>query len=237
VLALPGVEGREPDTPGWEVRVVPNKYPAFDRQEVVVHAPEHVRSIAELDREQLDLVAEAWRLRAAEAEREGKVVFACINEGRAAGASLSHSHSQLVWLREEPPVPKAERHAPCRLCEYLESERAEGTRVVEERGGLLLLCSYAGRVPYECLVAPLAHEPDGFGPQLGAALDLAGEALRRLGAIGPPRPMNLWLHEAGHWHLELLPRLSVFASLELGAGHYIETLAPEQAAEQLRDAG
>jgi UDPglucose--hexose-1-phosphate uridylyltransferase len=47
--------------------------------------------------------------------------------------------------------------------------------------------------------------------------------------------MNLWLHEAGHWHLELLPRLSVIASLELGAGHYINTLAPEQAAETLRN--
>ena len=50
-------EGRKPDTPGWEVRVVPNKYPAFERQEVVVHSPEHKRSLAELDREQLDLVA------------------------------------------------------------------------------------------------------------------------------------------------------------------------------------
>jgi UDPglucose--hexose-1-phosphate uridylyltransferase len=237
VLALPGVEGRAPDTPGWEVRVVPNKFPAFDRQEVVVHAPEHVRSIADLDREQLDLVAEAWRLRAEDGRRQGKVVFACINEGRAAGASLSHSHSQLVWLPDEPPVPRAERHSPCRLCEYLERERAEGTRVVEERDGLLLLCPYASRVAYECLVAPLEHEPDGFGPELGAALDLAAEALRRLRAIGPARPMNLWLHEAGHWHLELLPRLSVFASLELGAGHYICTLAPEQAAEELRAAG
>ena len=218
------------------MRVIPNKYPAFDRQEVVVHAPEHVRSIAELDRGQLDLVAEAWRLRAAEARREGKVVFACVNEGRAAGASLSHSHSQLVWLREEPPVPHAERDAPCRLCEYLERERADGARVVAERNGLLLLCPYAARVPYECLVAPVEHKGDGFGPRLGAGLDLAAEALRRLDAAASPRPMNLWLHEAGHWHLELLPRLNVLASLELGAGHYINTLAPEQAAEELRDA-
>jgi UDPglucose--hexose-1-phosphate uridylyltransferase len=232
VLALP--RDRAPDTPGWQVRVVPNKYPAFERQEVVAHAPQHVRSIAELDRPQLELVAEAWRLRAEAAREEGKLVFAGVNEGRAAGASLLHSHSQLVWLSEEPPVPKAERGQPCRLCELLERERAEGTRVVAEHEGLLLLCPYAARSPYECLIAPLAHEEDGFGPMLGAGLELAADALRRLNTLGPQRPMNLWLHEAGHWHLELVPRLNVYAALELGAGHYINTLAPEQAAEDLR---
>ena len=234
MLALP-VEGREPNTPGWSVRVVPNKYPAFERQEVVVHSPEHVRSLAELDPEQLELVAEAWRLRAAAARAEGKTLFAGVNEGRAGGASLPHSHSQLVWLADEPPASKAERGDGCRLCDYLELERAEGTRVVEERDGLLLLCPYAGRSPFECLIAPLEHEADGFGSTLlGSALDLAAEALRRLAAAEGPRPANLWLHESGHWHLELLPRLTVFASLELGAGHYINTLAPERAAETLR---
>ena len=234
VLALGTDEGRKPDSPGWEVRVVPNKYPAFERQEVVVHAPEHRRSIAELDRPQLDLVAEAWRLRAEAARDAGMVQFAGLNEGHAAGASLLHSHSQLVWLGEEPPIPRAERGVPCRLCEELEAELAEGTRVVEERDGLVLLCPHASRSPYECLIAPIEHEEDGYGPGLGAALDLAAGALRRLHRLGPQRPVNLWLHEAGHWHLELLPRLNVYAALELGAGHYINTLAPEQAAADLR---
>jgi UDPglucose--hexose-1-phosphate uridylyltransferase len=234
VLALP-VEGREPDAPGWSVRVVPNKYPAFRRQEVVIHSPRHKRSIAELGAEQLELVAEAWRLRAAAAANEGRTIFACVNEGRAAGASLLHSHSQLFWLDAEPPLAEAERGETCRLCRFLELERAEGARVVEERGGLVLLCPYASRSAYECLIAPLEHEGHAFpSPLLGPALELAAEALRRLAAREGPRPANLWLHEAGHWHLELLPRLSVIASLELGAGHYINTLAPEQAAERLR---
>jgi UDPglucose--hexose-1-phosphate uridylyltransferase len=234
VLALPG-EDREPDTPGWSVRVVPNKYPAFERQEVVVHSPEHTRSIAELDTAQLGLVAEAWRLRAAAADEQGKTLFVGINEGRAAGASLLHSHSQLVWLDAEPPITQAERGDGCRLCEYLELERGEVTRVVEDRDGLVLLCPYASRSPFECLIAPAEHEADPFASTLLAgALELAAEALRRLTASGGQRPVNLWLHGAGHWHLELLPRLTVLASLELGAGHYINTLAPERAAELLR---
>jgi UDPglucose--hexose-1-phosphate uridylyltransferase len=233
VLALPA-EGRAPNTPGWSVRVVPNKYPAFEHQEVVVHTPEHRRSIAELGAAELQLVAEAWRLRATAARGEGKQLFACVNEGRVAGASLAHSHSQLVWLDEEPPLARAERGNGCRLCDYLAWEQREKERIVEMRNGLLHLCPWASRSPYECLIAPLEHDPDGFGPLLGTALDLAAEALRRLAAEAGPRPMNLWLHEAGHWHLELLPRLTALASLELGAGHYINTLAPEQAAETLR---
>ena len=228
---------REPNTPGWSVRVVPNKYPAFVRQEVVVHAPRHLRSIVELGSAQLQLVADVWRDRAAVARAEGYELFACVNEGRAAGASLAHSHSQLVWLHEEPPQAHIERGDGCKLCDYLDRECAEGTRVVEKRVGLVLLCPCASRSPYECLVAPLAHEPDGFGSALlGVALELAAEALRRLAAAEGPRPMNLWLHESGHWHLELVPRMTVFAGLELGAGIYVNTLAPEDAARRLREA-
>ena len=232
VFALPA--GREPDTPGWSVRVVPNKYPAFERQEVVVHAPEHVRSIADLEAGQLGLVAEAWRDRAAAARGDGFArVFAGINEGRAAGSSLPHSHSQLVGFREEPPATPAD----CRVCDYLAWEQLERERIVIERDGLVLLCPYAARAPYECLVAPLEHEPDGFeSALLGPALDLAAEALRRLRAAEGARPANLWLKQGGHWCLEIVPRLTVFASLELATGRFVNPLAPEDAAETLRGA-
>jgi UDPglucose--hexose-1-phosphate uridylyltransferase len=232
VLSLPA--GREPDTPGWSVRVVPNKFPAFEAQEVVVHTPQHVRSIGELGLDQLELVAEVWRQRAAALRAQGFAqVFAGINEGRVAGASLPHTHSQLVGFREDPPAEPTE----CRLCDYLARERDEGARIVAERDGLMLLCRYAGRVPYECLVAPIEHERDGFeSPLLGAALSLGAEGLRRLRAAQGPSPANLWLSGGGHWHLELLPRLTVLASVELGSGHYSNPLAPEQAAEALRSA-
>jgi len=108
----PFCAGREDRTPPealrigdpWQVRVVPNLYPAFDRHEVVVHAPRHVRTMADLSPAEVDAVAEAWRERARAARSEGYgYVHAFVNEGRIAGASLAHSHSQLVWLREPPP--------------------------------------------------------------------------------------------------------------------------------------
>ena len=219
--------------------MAPNLYPAFAGQEVVIHGPEHRRSLAELDGPLLELVAEAWRLRARARRQEGLPhLHALVNEGREAGASLAHSHSQLVWLPEEPPFAVAEAGEPCRVCALLERERTEGARIVAERGGVALLCPWAGRAPYELLIAPLEHEPDGFeSPLLGHALSLAAEGLRRLHAVEGPRPANLWLHNGTHWHLEVLPRLTVLAGLELGAGVYVDPLPPEQAAAALREAG
>lgn len=244
VLALPS-EGRAPNTPGWTVRVVPNLYPAVERQEVVVHSPRHVRSLAELGSGDRSLVVDAWARRAQAARREGfayqQVV---VNEGRAAGASLPHSHSQLAWFRERPPVPASERTeaGACAVCQLVRAELDSPTLgIAEADNAVVALCAPAGRVPYETLVAPIAHEPEPWGMPLEVGLDLAVLALRRLRALEGHVAFNLWLHCAafggdGHWHLELVPRLTVFAGLELGAGIYVNTLAPEEAAKRLRAA-
>ena len=239
VLAL-GREGGEANTPGWQVRVVPNLYPALERQEVVVHTPRHVRSVAEITDEELTLVAEAWSSRAASARDQGfPYVHALVNEGRDAGASRAHSHSQLVWLREPPPEVVAEGGGECRVCAHLADELADGSRILGERDGVVALARWAGRVPYELLLVPVEHpETSGFeSPKLGTALGLLAKSLRHLHAAeGGPVPMNAWLHDGGHWHLEVVPRLTILAGLELGAGIYVNTLDPNEAAERLRAA-
>ncbi len=241
-----GPEGRIPDTPGWRVRVVPNRFPAINgadgRTEVVVHSPRHVRSMGELDDGEITEVANAWQSRARAARADGfAYVHAFVNEGRSAGGSLPHTHSQLVWLTAEPPVVDHERAHGGRLAAQLDEERATGTRVIAEQDGLIALCPYAGRGPYELLIAPLEVEPDGLASALlPAALRLLGEMLRRLRAIEGDIALNAWLHSSafgsttGHWHLEVLPRTTVAAGLELGAGIYVNPLPPEEAAERLR---
>jgi UDPglucose--hexose-1-phosphate uridylyltransferase len=228
---------------------VPNLYPAVSgslgRQEVVVHTPAHARSLAELSAADLDRVATAWRSRAEEARSAGfRYVHAFVNEGREAGASLAHSHSQLVWLPEAPPVVLSEwerSSGPCRLCDILTGELADGTRVVLERGGLAVWAPYAGRVPYELAIAPVVCEADGLASaRLPAALALLAEAVGVLRRLEGEAPLNAWLHtspldaERGHWHIELLPRLTVPAGLELGAGLHVNVIPPEDAAAALR---
>ena len=225
--------GREDRTPPetltlgdpWRVRVVPNLYPAFQRQEVVVHSPEHVRSLAELDDEQVGFVAEAWRKRR-EAEPAG-YLHALVNEGKAAGGSLAHSHSQLVWLPGPPPAVTLEHGEPDR------------DNVVVEHEGVVATCPRAGRVPYELLIEPSDPEQDVWSSELlPAALQLLADLLRRVHrACEGPVPVNAWLHTGQRWHIEVLPRLTVLAGIELGAGIYVNTLPPEEAAAQLRGGG
>jgi UDPglucose--hexose-1-phosphate uridylyltransferase len=231
--------GGEADSPGWSVRVVPNLYPAFDHHEVVISTPRHVRSFAELDDGEVAGVATAWRARARAArENEAAYFLALLNEGRDAGASLPHTHTQLARLPKVPPAVRAEEDAgPCGICGHLEAELAAGGRIVLERGGLVVLAAYGGRLPYELAIVPCEH-PAGSAYEdalLEPALGLLAESLRRLRAVEGPLPVNAWLHDHGHWHLEVLPRLTVFAGIELGAGIYVNSLAPEDAAAALRD--
>jgi UDPglucose--hexose-1-phosphate uridylyltransferase len=202
----------------WRIRVVPNLYPALERQEVVVHSPEHLRSVAELANEQLELVAEAWQTRRAAHPED--YLHALINEGRESGASLPHTHSQLAWLPFAPgPEPP----------------RAGETIV--ERPGVVAWSPRVARVPYETAIGPVEPEPDGFRSELLAtALQVLADLIRRLRAVEGPLPLNAWLHnhDSG-WRVVLFPRLSVLAALEIGAGVYVNTLAPEEAARRLRE--
>jgi UDPglucose--hexose-1-phosphate uridylyltransferase len=231
--SCPFCAGREDRTPpetlrlgdgptGWAVRVVPNLYPALERQEVVVHGHEHRRSLGELDDATLELIAEAWQRRARDT---GGTVFALVNEGHEAGASLPHSHSQLAWLPGPPPAVVAERGLP------------QGEPVLE-LDGVVATCPRASRTPYEVQIAPERAEAEGLrSDHLGAALRLLAEIVRRIQRVrGEPTPWNAWLHDGTHWHLEVVPRTSRLAGLELGAGVWINAVAPEAAATALREA-
>ena len=206
---------------GWRVRVVPNLYPALERQEVVIHGPTHVHSFGELDDATIDLVAEAWQRRAREV---GGHCFPLINEGHEAGASLPHSHSQLAWLPAPAPLVVAERGLPAVI-------------EVVQRDGVTAGCPVASRVPYEVVIAPTRSESHALESDLLApALRLLAELVRRLQRVRREElvPLNAWLHDGPHWHLELFPRTTKLAGLELGAGVYIDSVAPDDAAVALR---
>ena len=145
---------------------------------------------------------------AAKGRRREGFCFPILNEGRDAGASLPHSHSQLAWLPAPAPSVVAERGLPAVVD-------------VIERDGVAAGCPIASRVPYEVLIAPSRAETGGLGSDLLApALRLLAELIRRLQRIQGEElvPLNAWLHDGPHWHLELFPRTTRLAGLELGAG-------------------
>jgi UDPglucose--hexose-1-phosphate uridylyltransferase len=203
-----------PEDGEWRVRVVPNLYPALERQEVVVHSRRHIRSVGELEGDEPELIAAAWQRRAADVPG---YVHALVNEGREAGSSLPHSHSQLVWLPDPPPA------------------RVRPRLEIFQEGELIAGCPWASRLPYETVIAPREPDPRGIqSPLLGSAVRLLADVVRRLHAIEGPVPLNAWLeHDERDWRLVLLPRMTIVAGLELGAGIFVNTLPPEEAATRL----
>ncbi len=239
-LAAYGRHGGGTDQPGWTVRVVPNKFPAFDGQEVVIHGPAHAAAVADLAPGVLEAVVDAWRDRRDHHRLAGVAhLLIAINEGAAAGASLEHSHSQLVPFAEAPPVAERELAAfagGCPLCE-------PPSGVVREADGLVSFCPPWGRMPYETWIAPAAHgrEAPLDRALAGAIADMA-QRFRRL--LGEDAAWNAIVHDAPlagdapfHWHVELLPRLTVAAAVELGAGIWVNVVDPARAAEELAGAG
>ncbi|MCR4420247.1 MAG: galactose-1-phosphate uridylyltransferase [Clostridia bacterium] len=269
--------GSAPDTPGWQVRVVPNKYPALDdaaadpprrdfflsgpaagRHEVIIETPDHDRSLARQEPEEILLALAAWQERYRRLGQDPGIAHTQIfkNHGVVAGASLEHPHSQLIAT---PLVPAAVRsrlestrayhreRGRCYYCDTLAAEEREADRVVYADGSLLAFCPFASRFPLEVWLVPRRHAASFAEADRGELRSLAGAlkavARRLLEGMRDP-PFNLMLHslpyrETGyrdsfHWHLELAPRLTVLAGFELGAGMFINPTPPEMAAEFYR---
>jgi UDPglucose--hexose-1-phosphate uridylyltransferase len=259
--------GTAPDRPGWRVRVVPNKFPAFAGpagtalrrngglyraaptagiHEVVVHNPDHTATLADLPEPAVARVLAAWRQRLAiHADGPFGAVVVIVNQGRTAGASLEHPHSQVFATADRPERVTAELDRlagdGCAACATVAAER-DGPRVVGRAGGLLTVCPWASAVPFEALLLPerhLARLEDGDDTPAAALRGLLG---RLRDAAGSRAPYNLVLHTAPpgvgdfHWHLHLLPRLTTFGGFELGTGIVINVVDPDRAAAALRDA-
>jgi UDPglucose--hexose-1-phosphate uridylyltransferase len=243
-------DGGPPDTPGWRIRVVPNKYPALvGMHEVIVHSPAHEAELEDLGDEGLLEVLEVWRRRISAQLADGAAAATLIvNRGAGAGASLTHPHAQLFGTPIVPPLLLDElleferhhnRYGGCVLCAEIDGA---GDRLVHA-GAVAAWVPTATRFPGELWLAPREHEADLRNADLkplAASLRLALLAVQT--ATGGA-PLNLWLHTSPaelrgsfHWHIEVAPRLSALAGLELGADIAVVTVEPAAAAEALRAA-
>ena len=127
--------------PGWTVRVVPNKYPAFEHHEVVIHSPRHVRSLADLSDDELDAVAEAWHVRAAAAdERPASRTSQLVSTRAAPRARACRTPTRrLSGSHDLPPLVNATRtsslEAGCTLCRLVARSAADGSACSQREGG------------------------------------------------------------------------------------------------------
>ncbi|MEA2287267.1 MAG: UDPglucose--hexose-phosphate uridylyltransferase [Solirubrobacteraceae bacterium] len=226
--------------------------PARGAHEVVINAPDPVASLAELDLDQVRTAVGVWRERMRAHADEAAYVHVIVNERREAGASLPHTHAQVYAMDFVPAAVARERErfgayaqrtmGGNLLQDLVQEEVKLGERIVAIDDEAVLMVPYGARFPYQLMLAPRRPRArfDDDGPT-GAALmyDGLSRLARRLGASPP---LNLWVRTAPRgadqfcWRIDIAPRLTQLAGLELGTGVHLNIVAPERAAAELRAA-
>jgi len=272
--------GGRPNEPGWTLRVVPNKFPAlrvegdlnrqgegvYDRMngvgahEVVIETPDHMLTLSELSEKQVEDVFWAVRDRIVDLRRDKRLRYIIVfkNHGAAAGATLEHTHSQLIAL---PVVPKRAQEEldgsrryfdyreRCIFCDILRQESDSGARVVLESEHFLAITPYASRFPFETWILPKRHASHFEASEIPEMQNLGWiqrAILRKIDKVLERPAYNLMIHSSPvqegamahyHWHIEIIPKLTNAAGFEWGTGFYINPTPPEEAARFLRDVG
>ncbi len=228
---------------------------AVGHHEVIVESPNHDEDPADAELAQLELVVHAYidRLRELSSKPYVKYVSIFRNYGQQAGASLSHAHSQVIATPFVPAVIREEldasrkfyrKHGKCVFCDIIKQEM-QGPRLVYDGADFAVFAPYASITPMEFWIMPKKHAAnilslgDGEVAALAKTLKASLKALKDL--VNDP-PYNYGFHLAAsadaedcyHWHLEVYPKLSIWAGFEISTGTYINTVTPETAAETLR---
>lgn len=279
----PGHEDKTPpailtyDSP-WTLRVVPNKYPAlkiegllekegeglYDRMsgigahEVIIETPHHDKALSDLDEASVGRVFSAYRDRIVDLKKDTRFRYVMVfkNHGAAAGATLAHSHSQLIALPVVPIAVRSEMNGArrywefkerCVFCDIVKQELRDGRRVIYDNAGFVVVAPYAPKFPFETWILPKEHAAafDDIEPiEIAQLANALRTALRKLAVALERPPYNFILHSAPfgekdaphyHWHLEIMPTLAKVAGFEWGSGFYINPTPPEDAAAFLRE--
>ena len=271
--------GTLPNSAGWSLRVVPNKFPAlkiegnldktgiglFDKMngigahEVIIENPSHEMTMSKLPERKIEDILWAYRDRVIDLKKDPRFQSILIfkNEGEAAGASLEHSHSQLIALPIIPRQVSEEIEGArlyynykerCIYCDIVRQEMYAEERNVAENEHFLAITPFAARFPFETWIIPKTHNAcfDESQPwEYSSLARILKNVLQRLDKVLNIPPYNYIIHtcplrsqmkEFYHWHLELIPKLIRIAGFEWGSGFYINPTSPEEAAKFLREA-
>ncbi len=261
----------------WWVVVVPNKYPAFGKgvcsifhrngpyqwtdgvgfHEVVV-TRDHDRDIAEMSDDEVELMTRAYQDRYLALKDDPCVRYVAVfyNQGRMAGATISHPHSQIIAIPVVPPdvgrsLEGSANHfaakKKCVHCTMIKFEMKSQKRLVYENDKFVVFEPYASRSAYETRIFPKRHNAH-FEEILPAERMAFAQALRKTmvkiaRALEKP-DYNFFIHTSPvsgtneyshyHWHVEIIPKTAIWAGFEIGTGIEISTVSPEEAAEELR---
>lgn len=228
---------------------------AVGHHEVLVESPVHGEHPSDAGIQQLVHVVKAYADRLSELSSRPYVRHVAIfrNHGLEAGASLSHAHSQIVAMPFVPKIVKEEMQASrrywrekgeCAFCSLIRMER-ESPRFIMENSHFVVFAPWASVHPMEFWILPKNHRSSLLGISDNEMRDFAKTlkaCFSGLKSLLNDPPYNFGFHLAlgkaanqhYHWHLEVYPKLVIWAGFEKSTGVYINTVSPETAADSLK---
>jgi UDPglucose--hexose-1-phosphate uridylyltransferase len=233
--------------------------PGFGSHEVVIETPEHDQVFTHLSVDQISEILRAYKFRIESLRKDPRYKYCQIfkNNGNAAGASMVHSHSQIIALPIVPKAPEDEfigakgfyerSGGKCLFCVVVLSHFDEGkVRLIDNSPHFISMAPYAARFAYETWILPKKHNSN-FGSISNDEIKGLAEILKLtlckmdkgfgyppfnfMLQTGPLQDSNLAYY---HWYIRIVPHLTSIAGFELGSGCHINPVAPEHAAEFLR---
>lgn len=226
--------------------------PAEGAHEVIVHSPEHVASLGDLDEAQLGAAVAGWRERMRAHADGAPCLQLAVNEGGGAGATIEHTHAQLYALDFVPVEIARERERFTAygertmggelLADIASEEVRRGERLVAIDDDAMIICPWASRGAYEMRIVP-RRSAERFEEDGDVGVGALAAALRALRVRFDGMPeLNLWVRTAPrgagtfHWHIDIAPKLGHKAAFELSTGVDINVVPPETAAGELKEA-
>jgi UDPglucose--hexose-1-phosphate uridylyltransferase len=290
-----------PSEEEWEIRIVENLYPVlgddrddsgvsfglqqtidgYGRHEVIIDHSHHGIAVNEMSQEHLTSLLKTYQERIDQLYQSDprlRYVLVFKNFGPAAGASIKHTHSQIIAMPVVPDNVQAEvdhsrafyaKHQRCVFCSLIDEALTFEARIYDRESGdmrrqidvgqfiiergkkFIAIKPFASRYEWEVHIMPIQHQADFQDASAEDLEDFAGvlkNTMARLDAVLGGVQYNFFLHsrphgseyddvdESYHWHLEICPRTSIPTGFELGSGLFVNTVAPEEAAEKLRNA-
>ncbi|GMP87179.1 hypothetical protein CsSME_00039665 [Camellia sinensis var. sinensis] len=264
-------------TSNWKLRVIQNLYPALSRDiqpsslpqnptptptlsgfgfhDVVIESPLHSLHLSDLNPVHVGDVLLAYKKRIEQLRSHDSIKYVQVfkNHGASAGASMTHSHSQMMGLPFVPPAVSArldsmkenfDQTGKCSLCEI-----QSNNFLIDQSTHFISIAPFAATFPFEIWIIPLCHsshfhEIDGEkAADLGGLLKLM---LRKMYLQLNNPPFNFMIHTSpiqstpsqlpyAHWYLQIVPQLTGVGGFEIGTGCYINPVFPEDAAKVLRE--
>ena len=289
-----------PNEEDWAIRIVENLYPVlgddrddsgvsfglqqtidgYGRHEVIIDHAHHGIAVHEMSEQHLTSLLKTYQDRIRqlyESDSRLRYVLVFKNFGPAAGASIKHTHSQIIAMPVVPDNVQAKvdhsrefynKNQRCVFCSLIDEALTFEARIYDKESGdmrrqidvgqfiiergkkFIAIKPFASRYEWEVHILPVQHQSDFLDTSAEDLEDFAKvlkNTMTRLDAVLGGVQYNFFLHSRPHgsdyddidnsihWHIEICPRTSIPTGFELGSGLFVNTVAPEEAAEKLRN--